>query len=237
MFFCSSVFLFSILNSQFSILNFLMLHVLDKQNSILGNFIKEIRSIEIQNDSMRFRRNIERIAQVMCYEISKSLNYTIEPVQTPLGTAPTNVVADKIVVASILRAGLAMHNGVLDFFDGAENCFVSAYRKYTDETHFDIHVEYIAAPSLEGKTVILCDPMLATGSSMELAYKALLTHGTPARVIVCSIVSTQYAVDYISKVMPDCDIYTAVLDSELNSHKYIVPGLGDCGDLAFGEKL
>ena len=237
MFFCSSVFLFSILNSQFSILNFLMLHVLDKQNSILGNFIKEIRSIEIQNDSMRFRRNIERIAQVMCYEISKSLNYTIEPVQTPLGTAPTNVVADKIVVASILRAGLAMHNGVLDFFDGAENCFVSAYRKYTDETHFDIHVEYIAAPSLEGKTVILCDPMLATGSSMELAYKALLTHGTPARVIVCSIVSTQYAVDYISKVMPDCDIYTAVLDPELNSHKYIVPGLGDCGDLAFGEKL
>lgn len=214
-----------------------MLHILDKQNSILGNFIKEIRSVDIQRDSMRFRRNIERIAQVMCYEISKSLNYETEPIQTPLGIAPTNVVADKIVVASILRAGLAMHNGVLDFFDGAENCFVSAYRKYTDETHFDIHVEYIAAPSLDGKTVILCDPMLATGSSMELAYKALLTHGTPARVIVCSIVSTQYAVDYISKVMPDCDIYTAVLDSELNSHKYIVPGLGDCGDLAFGEKL
>ena len=214
-----------------------MLHILDKQNSILGNFIKEIRSVDIQRDPMRFRRNIERIAQVMCYEISKSLNFTTEPVQTPLGIAPTNVVADKIVVASILRAGLAMHNGVLDFFDRAEKCFVSAYRKYTDETHFDIHVEYIAAPSLEGKTVILCDPMLATGSSMELAYKALLTHGTPARVIVCSIVSTQYAVDYVSKVMPDCDIYTAVLDPELNSHKYIVPGLGDCGDLAFGEKL
>ena len=214
-----------------------MIYVLDKQNSILGNFIKEIRSVEIQNDPLRFRKNIERIAQVMCYEISKTLNFTSEMVQTPLGVSPTNVVADKIVVASILRAGLAMHNGVLDYFDGAENCFVSAYRKYIDETNFDVHVEYIAAPSLEGKTVILCDPMLATGSSMELAYKALFTHGTPNRVIVCSIVSSQYAVDYISRVMPDCDIYTAVLDPEIDSHKYIVPGLGDCGDLAFGDKL
>ena len=214
-----------------------MIYVLDKQNSILGNFIKEIRSVEIQNDPLRFRRNIERIAQVMCYEISKTLNFTSEMVQTPLGVSPTNVVANKIVVASILRAGLAMHNGVLDYFDGAENCFVSAYRKYIDETNFDVHIEYIAAPSLEGKTVILCDPMLATGSSMELAYKALFTHGTPARVIVCSIVSSQYAVDYISRVMPDCDIYTAVLDLEIDSHKYIVPGLGDCGDLAFGDKL
>ena len=214
-----------------------MIYVLDKQNSILGNFIKEIRSVEIQNDPLRFRKNIERIAQVMCYEISKTLNFTSEEVQTPLGVSPTNVVADKIVVASILRAGLAMHNGMLEFFDRAENCFVSAYRKYIDETNFDVHIEYIAAPSLDGKTVILCDPMLATGSSMELAYKALFTHGTPARVIVCSIVSAQYAVDYISKVMPDCDIYTAVLDPELDSHKYIVPGLGDCGDLAFGDKL
>ena len=214
-----------------------MIYVLDKQNSILGNFIKEIRSVEIQNDPLRFRKNIERIAQVMCYEISKTLNFTSEEVQTPLGVSPTNVVADKIVVASILRAGLAMHNGVLEFFDRAENCFVSAYRKYIDETNFDVHIEYIAAPSLDGKTVILCDPLLATGSSMELAYKALFTHGTPARVIVCSIVSAQYAVDYISKVMPDCDIYTAVLDPELDSHKYIVPGLGDCGDLAFGDKL
>ena len=214
-----------------------MIYVLDKQNSILGNFIKEIRSVEIQNDPLRFRKNIERIAQVVCYEISKTLNFTSEEVQTPLGVSPTNVVADKIVVASILRAGLAMHNGVLEFFDRAENCFVSAYRKYIDETNFDVHIEYIAAPSLDGKTVILFDPMLATGSSMELAYKALFTHGTPARVIVCSIVSSQYAVDYISKVMPDCDIYTAVLDPELDSHKYIVPGLGDCGDLAFGDKL
>ena len=214
-----------------------MIYVLDKQNSILGNFIKEIRSVEIQNDPLRFRKNIERIAQVMCYEISKTLNFTSEEVQTPLGVSPPKVVADKIVVASILRAGLAMHNGVLEFFDRAENCFVSAYRKYIDETNFDVHIEYIAAPSLDGKTVILCDPMLATGSSMELAYKALFTHGTPARVIVCSIVSAQYAVDYISKVMPDCDIYTAVLDPELDSHKYIVPGLGDCGDLAFGDKL
>ena len=214
-----------------------MLYVLDKQNSVLGNFIREIRSVDIQNDPLRFRKNIERIAQVMCYEISKSLNFTTEQVQTPLGVAPTNVVADQIVVASILRAGLAMHNGVLDFFDGAENCFVSAYRKYIDEQNFDVHVEYIAAPSLEGKTVILCDPMLATGSSMELAYKALFSHGTPARVIVCSILSTEFAVDYISKVMTNCDIYTATLDPELNSHKYIVPGLGDCGDLAFGVKL
>ena len=145
------------------------IHHLGEENSLLNHFIREIRSVEIQGDPLRFRRNLERIGEIMAYEISKTLDYTTVDVRTPLGVAQTGVATDGIVVASILRAGLPLHNGVLSYFDHAENCFVSAYRKYTDETHFDVHVEYIASPCLDGKTVILCDTMLATGSSMELA--------------------------------------------------------------------
>ncbi len=212
---------------------------LDNNNSILNSFIREIRSVDIQNDSMRFRRNIERIGEIMAYEISKTLNFNQVDVVTPLGITPTNLISDKIVVASVLRAGLAMHNGVLSYFDGAENCFVSAYRKYIDENNFDVHVEYIASPDITGKTVILCDPMLATGASMELAYKAILSRGVPARVIICAIVSSQKAVDYITSTLPSetCDLWTAVIDPELNEHAYIVPGIGDAGDLCYGEKM
>ena len=212
---------------------------LAENNTILNHFVSELRDVDIHNDSMRFRNNIERIGQILAYEVSKSLQYTNADVVTPLGVAKTCHVEDNIVVASILRAGLPLHNGILSFFDKAENCFVSAYRKYINEKEFDVHVEYIASPSLDGKTVILADPMLATGSSMELAYKALLTHGTPKKVIICSVIASQYAIDYVSKHLPSdiCEVYTAVIDPDLNEHAYIVPGLGDAGDLAFGEKL
>lgn len=217
----------------------MQIYNLSDNNTLLNHFIREIRDVNIQNDSMRFRRNIERIGEVMSYEISKTLDYTPTDVTTPLGVAGVNVITDKIVIASILRAGLPLHNGVLSFFDGAENCFVSAYRKYVDEEHFDVHVEYIASPSIDGKTVILCDPMLATGSSMELAYKAILMRGKPKRVIICSIVASRQAVDYIANNLPSdiCDLWVATIDPVLNEHAYIVPGIGDAGDLAYGEKL
>ncbi len=210
-----------------------------ENNSLLNHYIQEIRDVEIQRDAMRFRTNIERIGQVMAYEISKTLDYKTINVITPLGVAPTNVVSDKVVVASILRAGLPLHNGVLSFFDKAENCFVSAYRKYTDEVNFDVHVEYIAMPDVNGKTVILCDPMLATGSSMELAYRAITMHGTPARVIVCSVIAAERAVEFVKTHLPaeTCDLWVAVIDPGLNEHSYIVPGIGDAGDLAYGEKI
>lgn len=216
----------------------MLIHNLSTRDTLLNNFIREIRCVDIQKDSMRFRTNLERIGQLMAYELSKSLEYKTIDVKTPLGVAPVRVVADDLVVASILRAGLPLHNGVLSVFDSAENCFVSAYRKYIDEHHFDVHVEYIASPCIDGKTVILCDPMLATGSSMELAYKAILTKGAPKRVIICSIVASEYALNYINEHITDgnCEAYIAVVDPSLNEHAYIVPGIGDAGDLAFGEK-
>ncbi len=211
---------------------------LSSNNSLLNNFIREIRDTDIQKDSMRFRRNIERIGEIMAYEISKTLDFSTIDVQTPLGIAPTNIVSDKIVVASILRAGLTMHNGMLSYFDSAENCFVSAYRKYIDETNFNVHVEYIASPDLTGKTVILCDPMLATGKSMELAYQAILTRGTPRRLIIASVIASKKAIEVLKESLPNnIDIYVAVVDPELNDHAYIVPGIGDCGDLAYGVKM
>ena len=195
--------------------------------------------MEIQGDPLRFRRNLERIGEIMAYEISKTLDYTTVDVRTPLGVAQTGVATDGIVVASILRAGLPLHNGVLSYFDHAENCFVSAYRKYTDETHFDVHVEYIASPCLDGKTVILCDTMLATGASLEIAYNRLCEDGEPAVTHLVCPISSVYAVEYLQKhlVKDNITLWAAAIDEELTSHSYIVPGLGDAGDLAFGEKI
>lgn len=212
---------------------------LSENNSVLNHYIKEIRSVEIQKDPMRFRRNLERIGEVMAYEISKTMNYVVENVTTPLGIAPVNVMSDNIVVSTILRAGLPFHQGFLNYFDRAENAFVSAYRKYKDALKFEIFIEYIASPDLNGKTLIITDPMLATGSSMELAYGALKTKGTPAQVHVASVISSQYAIDYLKKHFEDTDIivWTAAIDPELDAHSYIIPGLGDAGDLAFGQKL
>ena len=207
-------------------------------NSILNKCVAELRDVDIQKDSLRFRRNVERIGEIMAYEISKEFHYSTKDIQSPLGIAPMNTPDDQIVISTILRAGLPFHQGFLRYLDNAENAFVSAYRKYKDRLNFDIHIEYIASPRLTGKTLIISDPMLATGSSMELAYEALLTKGVPGHVHVASIISSKQALEYLQKKMPDdkTTIWIAALDNDLDDHSYIVPGLGDAGDLAFGEK-
>jgi len=212
---------------------------LSENNSVLNHYLKEIRSVKIQKDSMRFRRNMERIGEIMAYEISKTMHYKAEEVKTPLGMAPTEVIDEKIVIATILRAGLPFHTGFLSYFDTAENAFVSAYRKYKDALKFDIFIEYIASPDLTGKTLIITDPMLATGGSMELAYGALLTKGKPAHIHIATVISSQVAIDYVAAHFPETKttIWAAAIDPELNEHSYIIPGLGDAGDLAYGEKL
>ena len=210
---------------------------LSKQNTVLNNFLAEIRDKEIQKDQMRFRRNIERIGEIMAYEISKELAYEAKTVKTQLGEAVHNLPVDKVVLSTILRAGLPLHTGFHNYFDSAENAFVSAYRKYTDETHFDVEIEYLASPRLEGKTLFLVDTMLATGCSTLLSYKALLTKGTPAKLVIAAVIASREAVDFVKANFPDDTIlYCATIDPILNNHYYIVPGLGDAGDLCFGEK-
>lgn len=217
------------------------LYNFSEENSLLSVYIREIRDVTIQGDRLRFRRNLERIGEIMAYEISKTLAYKKITVNTPLDVAEVNVLDEEVVIAAILRAGVPFHHGLLNYFDGAGNAFVSAYRKYKETGHqsFDIHIEYIASPSIEGKTLILADPMLATGSSMELTYRALLTKGTPQHIHVATIVASQQAIDYCKRNFPDdkTTIWTAVVDPELNDASYIVPGIGDAGDLAYGEKL
>lgn len=212
---------------------------LSENNSILNHYLKEIRAVEIQNDPLRFRKNMERIGEIMAYEISKALTFKNENITTPLGIAPINIIEDKIVISTILRAGLPFHQGFLSYFDRAENAFVSAYRKYKDALKFDIFVEYIASPSLDNKTLIITDPMLATGSSMELAYGALLSKGTPKHVHIATVIASKQAVKYIKKHFDGMNVtfWTAAIDPDLNEHSYIVPGLGDAGDLAYGDKL
>lgn len=211
-----------------------------ENNSLLNSFVREIRDITIQNDRLRFRRNIERIGEIMAYEISKELRYKRIEVTTPLDVAEVSVLDEEIVIATILRAGLPFHHGMLNYFDGAENAFVSAYRKYKETGHhaFDIHIEYIASPSIEGKTLILTDPMLATGSSMELTYRALLTKGIPSHIHIATIISSRQAIDYCKANFPaeSTTIWTAAIDPGLNESSYIVPGIGDAGDLSYGEK-
>ncbi|MDR0895833.1 MAG: uracil phosphoribosyltransferase [Prevotellaceae bacterium] len=207
-------------------------------NSILNQYIAEIRDVKIQNDRLRFRRNIERIGEIMAYEISKSFAYSPKPVETPLGTATVSTPDSRLVISTILRAGLPFHQGFLNYLDCAENAFVSAYRKYKDTLKFDINIEYIASPRIDGKTLIITDPMLATGGSMELSYRAMLTKGTPAEIHVASIIASKQAVEHIVQTFPSdrTTVWCAAIDPELNAHSYIVPGLGDAGDLAFGEK-
>jgi uracil phosphoribosyltransferase len=210
---------------------------LAKSNSVLNNFVADIRDVSRQHDALRFRRNIERIGEIMGYEMSKTLHYAPRKVTTPLGCAEVETYTDRLVVATILRAGLPFHQGVLNYFDDAENAFVSAYRKYKDSLKFDVFIEYIASPKLDGKTVLIVDPMLATGSSMELTYKALLTKGTPAHLHIAAIIASKPAIDYIEQTLPkDTTVWCAAIDPSINEHSYIVPGLGDAGDLAFGVK-
>lgn len=207
-------------------------------NSILNQFVAELRDVTIQTDSLRFRRNIERIGEILSYEISKQISYENKNVQTPLGRASLMVPCSQVVISTILRAGLPFHQGFLNYFDHAENAFVSAYRKYKDRLNFDIHIEYIASPRLNEKTLIITDPMLATGSSMELAFQALLTKGEPEHIHVASIIASKQAIHYIKEKMPaeKTTVWVAAIDDQLDEHSYIVPGLGDAGDLAFGIK-
>ena len=217
-----------------------MLHILDNQNSIINKFLAELRDIDIQKDSMRFRRNLERIGECTAYELSKSLNYAPKAVTTPLAEAEVQSIADEVVVATILRAGLPLNQGLMNYFDDASNAFVSAYRSYISESEFEIKVEYIACPPLEGKTLILCDPMLASGTSMVAAFEALCARGgKPAHTHIVSVLGCTEGVDYVlNHTNPEeVDLWVATVDPVLNPHKYIVPGLGDAGDLCFGEKL
>ena len=209
------------------------------QNSLVSQFMSELRDCNQQQERLRFRANIQRIGQIMAYEISKRLSYELVETVTPLGTAKTNVLADNVVLTTILRAGLPFHEGFLTYFDHAENGFVSAYRKYIEQSNdFKVHIECIACPRIDDKVVIIADPMLATGSSMELAYQALMTKGHPKHVHLASVIATDQAIDFISERLPKDNItlWTADIDHELNDHSYIVPGLGDAGDLLYGEK-
>jgi uracil phosphoribosyltransferase len=213
-------------------------HQLSENNSILNTFIAEIRDERIQKDAMRFRRNIERIGEIMGYEMSKQLPYITKAVTTPLGTKLIDLIDDKIVLCSILRAGLPLHQGLLNYFDKAENAFISAYRKIKPNGDFDIRVEYFASPSLQDKTLFLADPMLATGQSLVSTYKALLSHGTPKELHIFAVIGSSAGIDYISKYLPkQTHLWIATVDDTLNDHGYIIPGLGDAGDLAFGDKL
>lgn len=216
-----------------------MVHVFTHDTSIIQQYIAEIRDKGIQKDRMRFRRNIERIGELAAYEISKYLSYESKEVETPLGTAQCQVLKDEVVLGAILRAGLPLHQGMLNVFDKADSAIVSAYRKHTSETSFEIQVEYMSAPSLVGKILILCDPMIATGMSMVAAYKALVSHyGTPARLHVFSVIASEQGLEYIRHHLPqDSRYWIVALDPELNAKSYIVPGIGDAGDLSYGEKI
>lgn len=210
----------------------------DNQDSVVSKYMMELRDVNVQHDPLRFRHNLERIGRIMAYEISKHLDYRNAEIQTPLGPCVCRDIDDTIVLATIMRAGIPFHQGFLDCFDRAENAFVSAYRKYKEKgDSFDVLIEYLASPRLDGKTLILVDPMLATGSSMDLAYRALLTKGIPAKIHIASVIASRQSVEYVQAHFPESTtLWVGAIDDEVNSHSYIVPGLGDAGDLAYGVK-
>jgi uracil phosphoribosyltransferase len=216
------------------------LQVLDKQNTILNRFIAEMRDVRIQTDRMRFRRNLERCGEIMAYEISKTLTYTPQTVETPLGEAMVSLSDERIVIATILRAGIPYHQGFLNYFDDASSAFVSAFRKYSKDGTFKVKVEYVSSGGLDGVTMILVDPMLATGASTVLTYKALLERGgVPRHTHIASVIASEEGLAYVRDHLPDRDvtIWCGAVDEELTVKSYIIPGLGDAGDLAYGDKL
>ena len=214
---------------------------LSDKNSIIGQYMAEIRDVEYQKNRLLFRNNIMRVGEFEAFEVSKKLDYTSKKIATPLGISTVLVPSDKIVLGTIFRAGLPFHQGFRNVFDHAGNAFVSAYREYTDAEHrkVDIHVEYLATPSMDEKTLVIVDPMLATGGSMELGYKAFLTKGTPKRIHVCCVIATPEGIAHVKQTFPDdkTTIWCAAIDPGLNEHKYIVPGFGDAGDLCYGDKI
>jgi len=215
------------------------INLLGTENSLFNQFIAEIRNIDIQIDAMRFRRNLERIGEILAYEISKTLPYEKQKITTPLGEVEMNVIKQQPVLATILRAGLPLHQGLLNYFDRADNAFISAYRKHDLEGNFEIQIDYMSSPILKNKTLIIVDPMLATGKSMVLAYRELLTMGIPKHIHIVSVIASVDGIDYIQKHLPAAKttLWLGAVDQELTAQSYIVPGLGDAGDLAYGSKL
>lgn len=217
----------------------MIVHHLLKKNSVLNTFIKEIRDQDIQKGKMRFRRNLERIGEILSYELSKELEYSKETTLTVLGEKNLKVHNNDIIICSILRAGLPLHQGILNYFDAAENAFISAYRHHLKNgTDFEIKVEYFATPNLEGKTLIIADPMLATGKSMVTVYEAIKKFGTPKKIHIVSVIGSEFGVNFIKNHFPkNTELWIADIDTTLNEKGYIVPGLGDAGDLSYGPKL
>jgi uracil phosphoribosyltransferase len=217
----------------------MILHDFSKENSILNQFIAELRDVNIQKDSMRFRKNIERIGEILGYELSKTLNYKGKKVKTPFGHKTVLMPQDNLVLCSVLRAGLPLHQGLLNCFDKAENAFISAYRHHRDnQDAFKVIVKYLAAPSLTNKTLVLTDPMLATGKTLENVYSALKMHGVPKQIHIISVIGSKTGVEYVKNIFPeDTHLWIATIDDILSSKGYIIPGLGDAGDLSFGLKL
>ncbi len=213
--------------------------VFTQQPSLANQYIAELRDVSIQQDRLRFRRNLERLGELMAYEISKTLSYHTIAVQTPLGISNTQVLRTQPVLATIMRAGLPFHQGFSNYFDQAENAFAGAYRgsSLSGNDEFEIAMDYIVSPDLSGKTLILCDPMLATGRSLEKVYHALLRYGIPAQTHIAAIIASPEGVRYVQEQLPQCHLWLGAIDDHLNEHFYIVPGLGDSGDLAYGEKV
>lgn len=214
-----------------------MIYNLADHHSIANQFIAELRDSTIQKDAMRFRRNLERVGEVLAYEISKKMNFIPQDTETPLGISTTYVPLNEVVLGTILRAGLPLHQGLLNYFDKAENAFVSAYRQHHKDGTFEINVEYVSCPNLDGKTLIIADPMLATGASMDLTIKALNKFGKPAEIHVVTAIASIQGVQYINRKHPNAHIWMGACDEELTAKSYIVPGLGDAGDLSYGVKL
>ncbi|QDK77447.1 uracil phosphoribosyltransferase [Spirosoma sp. KCTC 42546] len=213
--------------------------VFAQQPSLANQFIAELRDVSIQQDRLRFRRNLERLGELMAYEISKKLHYQNIDVQTPLGISSTQVLRQQPVLATILRAGLPFHQGFANYFDQAENAFAGAYRgsSSSENEEFEIAMDYIVSPDLSGKVLILCDPMLATGRSLEKVYHALLRYGIPAQTHIAAVIASPEGVRYVQQQLPQCHLWLGAVDDHLNEHFYIVPGLGDSGDLSFGAKV
>jgi uracil phosphoribosyltransferase len=210
---------------------------LSEQHSLVSNWVSELRSVEMQCDRMRFRRNLERIAEVTAYEISQELDWEEVEVQTPLGIATSKRLKQQPVLATILRAGIPMHHGMLNYFDKADNAFISAYRKHRHDGTFDISLEYMSCPPLEGRTVIISDPMLATGASLVKSIQFMKNEGLPAKIHIATAIACTYGIEYVKLEHPEVKIWCGEIDEELTAKGYIVPGLGDAGDLAFGIKI